>query len=209
MKWAIWALTLMAALVLSACDDEDDEPAASVDEEAVEEDIDGSEVGEPAEEEEVEEVVVEEEDDLPDEVDEEPIEEEDDLPDELDEADQKRIFADTFDGLRNDLIDDLETGRDVDTVDRIEYLNEDETFVLSVTSGWASDDRQRDAAWGIARHLAQFWSDDFWHNITREPEWNPVFDLTVDSHNYSCAGEAMSDLADRRLDRNGWEQTCN
>jgi hypothetical protein len=213
MKRRIGTLVLAGTLVLSACAGGDEEPAASVEEgndtEAVVEESEADESEESVDDEPAADEPEDDADTEPEEIAEEAIEEEDDLPDEIDELYQQIIFADTFEEVRSDLILDLEAGMDVESVDRIEYLTEDETFVLSVTSEWAGDDSQREAAWGIARHLAQFWSDDFWHNVAREPEWNPAFDLTVDSHGYSCAGEVMRDLADRRVDRSGWEQACS
>jgi hypothetical protein len=129
----------------------------------------------------------------------------------LDEMDQRLTFDRTLTSVRSEIADNLEAGPDVETVDRIEYADEVETqdLVIAVTSGWAGDDRQQEAAWGVARHVAQLWSDDFWQDVERSPEWAPGLELTVDSHVYSCPGRTMTDLADRRLDRGSWQNACS
>jgi hypothetical protein len=131
-----------------------------------------------------------------------------------DARDQQIGFALTLEVARDLLAEDIERSRDADSVDRLEYvidLDDDTQAALfvSVTSGWAGDDRQRDAAWSIVRSLTFLWDNAFWANMEREPLWWPNLDLTVDSHRYECDGETMRELAERRLDRAGWEAACS
>lgn len=132
----------------------------------------------------------------------------------VDAAGQSAIFEFAFEGARSEIVDVLEASRDAESVDRVEAVTasgdpEDLAVYLAVTSGWRVEGTQRDSAWSIARAISYFWSDDYWNIERREPIWWPALDLTVDVHRYECSGETMALLADRRLDRAGWESACS
>lgn len=127
-------------------------------------------------------------------------------PEPLDEDEQREIFAASFEADRDTFADTLEETIDVETVDLIAFS--DGTVQLGVTSTWAADDNIREGAWGTAREMAFLWSDDYWPNDPREPEWWPDLSMSVSQFSYECAGETMRNLAERRLDRSGWEAAC-
>jgi hypothetical protein len=97
--------------------------------------------------------------------------------------------------------------RDVESVDRLEF--EGGALVVGITSGWASSDTRRDAAWAVVRELRTLWTDDAWpSDIRREPVWFKNLTLIVDDIRYDCAGDTMRQLAERRLERAEWEAAC-
>ena len=101
----------------------------------------------------------------------------------------------------------LEDTEDVESVDRLEF--DGDALVVGITSGWASTESRQDAAWAIARELRVLWTDDAWPSeFPREPVWFMDLLLTVDDLRYDCTGEAMRQLAERRLERSEWEAAC-
>lgn len=197
--WGVTLIVLGAFIVLGAIldDPEDTEDVAA----------DAPPTAEPTAEEPTTEEVTEEITEEPTTPEPEPTTEPEPTETPLTEGQQRDLFVTTFEGMRTDLADALEDTIDVETVDRIE-VDGDGNVILGITSTWASSDNQREGAWGTGREMAYLWSDDFWVDDERDPVWWPSLSMTVSEHSYNCSGETMRDLAERRLDRDGWESSC-
>ena len=121
------------------------------------------------------------------------------------------IFIFQFETSRDAIIEILE-GELVNSVDK--YVAEAETageptsvqVILDVTSRWAADDNQHDAAWGITRATALLYRapDGLWYSEA----WVPDFLLTNSGRDYECAGEFMIQLGDSRKSMSDWEDEC-
>lgn len=119
---------------------------------------------------------------------------------------QESIFEGTLEGSRDDIIRNMESI--VESVDRFEYDVDGDAVIVDSTSGYGTEEYISEEAWELTRHLAQLWSEDFWDDVNRTEDWFPALHLSVDNLIYRCPGDVMDRLADRRLSRSDWEQSC-
>ncbi len=122
------------------------------------------------------------------------------------------IFIFQFETSRDAIIEILEGEINVNSVDK--YVAEAETageptsvqVILDVTSGWAADDNQHDAAWEITKAISILYGapDGLWYSEA----WVPDFLLTNSGRDYECAGEFMIQLGDSRKSMSDWEDEC-
>lgn len=123
---------------------------------------------------------------------------------------QIAIFEATMEQHRTGIIEEIEDGRIVESVDRFEFDRADEVLVVAATSGFGTQEYIEDDGWELARYLAAFWEDDFWgDDNVRDPEWWPALSMEISGHAWSCDAEAMRALAQRRSSRGDWEAACD
>lgn len=115
-------------------------------------------------------------------------------------------FPSQFEATRSELIDVLESDRNVQSVDRFEYDPAQGAVILAVTSTWASPDNQDEGAWELTRAMAALWepTNGLWH----DPTWSPALQLVNSGRYRNCTGEFMVLLADRRASQADWRANC-
>jgi hypothetical protein len=137
----------------------------------------------------------------------------------MDQATYDALAVGWFEGnMRQPVIDALESlDTDVESVDSMVMEGgtfgggtEPLTLVVGVTSGWATDELQADAAWGITRVLAVLWQPDgTWMAGGLGEGWVwPGLHLTVSGIEVECDDAFMRLLADQRASQADWEAEC-
>lgn len=120
------------------------------------------------------------------------------------EAEKKAAWAAAFEQIRTATADTLQSKASLQSVDRIEFDQGSGTVVIAVTTGYRTDEIIRDKAWEITGGMLAFWQDP----SDRLPDYSPAFRLVADQLTYSCSGDFMRQLADRRAGRNEWQSAC-
>lgn len=115
------------------------------------------------------------------------------------EAKKVRLAA-AFDQNRVAIAEAIEEEVGLQSVDRYEFDQGPGTMIMVVTTGYQTEEIVRDKAWEITDVML-----DFWREFT---DLSPGFQLTADQVSYSCPGDFMRRLADRRATRAEWQASC-
>lgn len=129
-------------------------------------------------------------------------------PESLSREAQAEMFATFINDEGSALADAIESdhrGDGVESVDQLTYDADTETLVVSLTTGWATDDYRRDAAWAVTRSLVGLvWSGE----VDWLTDLDPSLQLQVDQLTYNCDGEFLAGLGARQASRDDWQASC-
>lgn len=203
-RW--WVIVLGIVLLFAFCgslieDESDDEPAAEI---ATTEPAETETTEEPSEAK-----TTEEPSEVASTLEAEVSEEASDPPEEytLSEEDMRTLaFPIVFDSSRDGVIGVLRDMRVIESVDQYVYDEETGTVMVSLTPAFDFDEGVRDDAWSVMRAFAELYTTDAW--LDPEGTFTPALDVEISTAHYRCDGEMMVALAEARLSRNDWENTC-
>lgn len=111
----------------------------------------------------------------------------------------KTAFALAFETNRIAIAESLEEDQSLQSVDRFEFDGGPGTVILAVTTGYQTEEIIRTKAWEVTDSMLSLW---------RGTEFSPGFRLLADRYTYSCSGDFMRRLADRRATRAEWQTSC-
>lgn len=118
---------------------------------------------------------------------------------------QREAFANIFESYRLDVVSVLEGNGDLQSVDRVEFDPTTDTIVLAVTSEYSTESINNDVAWEITTAFASFWGEE---GMAGSVEFPVALRLSVSDLTFTCPGDFMTRLADRRAARSDWIAAC-
>lgn len=118
---------------------------------------------------------------------------------------QREFFVDVFEDYRLELVSVLEGNGHLQSVDRVEFDPATDTIVLAVTSNYSTESINNDVAWEITTAFASFWGEE---GMAGAVEFPVALHLGVSDLNFTCPGDFMTRLADRRAARSDWVAAC-
>lgn len=119
---------------------------------------------------------------------------------------ERQILADSFDGVRGALIDELEANPHIHSVDNVDYARDRDEVVVAVTTSYSTPEINEDIAWELTTEvLRPAWAPDGPIAVVPFPVG---LALEVSDLSFRCPGDFMLRLGDHRATRSDWLAAC-